>query len=83
MSGLVVPFPAARRRLLVWSIGRRALELGGDTGERHIGRSLELQAAVMRRKGIAAELVARDLAALDAAVRNLMWAASPQPRERR
>jgi hypothetical protein len=69
----VIPFPAARRLSLVSSITRRALELNPAAGEQHIRRSLDVQATVMRRKGIAENLIARETASLDGAIRALIW----------
>lgn len=83
MSAAVVPFPAARRHHLVSSIARRSLDLGPVAGERHIARSLELQAVVMRRKGVAEHLIARETRALDSAVRAQIWNTVLLPREER
>jgi len=82
MSGCqIIPYPAARRHHLVTSIARRSLELGAVAGERHITRSLELQATVLRRKGVAEHLIVRETRALDSAVRAQMWNAVLLPRE--
>ena len=81
MSGCqIIPYPAARRYHLVSSIVRRSLELGAG-GERHIARSLELQATVLRRKGVAEHLIIRETRALDSAVRAQMWNSVLFPRE--
>ena len=80
MTADVIPFPAARHLALVNSITRRALELNPTAGEQHIRRSLEVQATVMRRKGIAEDLIARETAGLDSAVRALIWNAVMAPR---
>jgi hypothetical protein len=50
-------------------------------GERHIVRSLELQATVLRRKGAAEHLIVRETRALESAVRAQMWNAVLLPRE--
>ena|ERR1700730_1981903 len=60
MSAAIIPFPCARRLDLVRSIVRRALLLQPFAAEAHIRRSLELQAIVMRRKGIGEALVLRE-----------------------
>jgi Family of unknown function (DUF6074) len=73
MTAEVLPFPASHRRVLVASIARRALELCPDAGEQHIRRSVDVQATVMRRKGIAEDLIRREALSLDGAVRALMW----------
>ncbi len=79
MIAAIIPFPAARRRGLVLSIARRALELSPAAGEEHIQRSIKLQATVMRRKGIADDLIAREETGLAGAVRALIWDAVMAP----
>ena len=80
-DGQIIPYPAARRHHLVSSIARRSLELGVVAGERHIARSLELQAKVLRRKGVSQHLIVRETRALETAVRAQMWNAVLLPRE--
>lgn len=82
MSGCqIIPYPAARRHHLVSSIARRSVELGAVAGERHIARSLELQAKVLRRKGVAQHLIVRETRALESAVWAQMWNAVLLPLE--
>ncbi|MHC2424139.1 hypothetical protein ACVII1_007141 [Bradyrhizobium elkanii] len=81
MSAAVIPFPVARRVDLVASIARRALELHPQAGEQHIRRSADLQATVLRRKGVSEDLIQREKAALDGAVRTLIWDAVLAPRK--
>ncbi|MEZ0061419.1 hypothetical protein ABIF26_006962 [Bradyrhizobium elkanii] len=81
MSAAVIPFPAARRVDLVASIARRALELHPQAGEQHIRRSVDLQGTVMRRKGISDDLIDREKAALDSAIRALIWDVVLAPRK--
>jgi hypothetical protein len=75
VSARVIPFPANRRRDLIHSIVRRVFELSTEAGEKHIRRSLDGQATVMRRKGVEEPLIARDAAGLEAAVRAAIWLA--------
>jgi hypothetical protein len=72
MSAAIIPFPPARRLLLVASIARRTFDLRPDADEQHIRRSVDVQANVMRRKCIAEELIHREAVNLDAAVRALL-----------
>jgi hypothetical protein len=51
------------------------LELPPEAGEKHIQRSLDLQATVMRRKGVGEDLIVRDVADLSAAIRTVIWQA--------
>jgi len=75
VSARVIPFPANRRRDLIHSIARRVFELSPEAGEKHIRRSLDGQATVLRRKGVEEPLIARDAAGLEAAVRAAIWLA--------
>ena len=81
MTAEIIPFPTARRLRLVFSIARRALELNPATGEQHIRQSLKVQATVMRRKGVAEGLIARDVIGLESSVRALIWDAVMAPTE--
>ncbi|WP_028332792.1 DUF6074 family protein [Bradyrhizobium sp. USDA 3256] len=81
MTAAVIPFPAARRVDLVASIARRALELPPQAGEQHIRRSVDLQATVMRRKGVSEDMIDREKVALDGAVRASIWDAVLAPRK--
>jgi hypothetical protein len=80
MTATIVPFPTARRVSLVHGIARRALERNPSAGEQYISHSLKVQATVMRRKGVSEDLIARETASLDAAVRVLIWDAVVTPR---
>lgn len=80
MSAEMIPFPAARRVDLVRSVVRRALELPPHAGEHHIVRSVDLQATVMRRKGVAEPLIARERVGLESAIRRQLWEAVMRPR---
>jgi hypothetical protein len=81
MTAEIIPYPAARRRDLVASIARRALQLEPLAGHRHILRSLDVQAAAMRRKGISDDLIERETESLRWAVVLVMEASLPLPRE--
>lgn len=83
MTAEVIPFPAARRVDLVRSVVRRALELPPHAGEKHIQRSIDLQAIVMRRKGIPEDLIAKESEALEGAIRRLVWDSVMSPRSAR
>jgi hypothetical protein len=83
MSAEIIPYPTARRHQLVSNIARRALELSPLAGDGHIQRSLDVQAAVMRRKGIAEHLITGETKSLDAAIKAVMWNAVMRPGEAR
>jgi hypothetical protein len=73
VSARVIPFPAYRRRDLICSIARRVFELSPEAGEKHIRRSFDGPATVMRRKGVEEPLIAREPVGLEAAVRAVIW----------
>lgn len=80
MTAETIPFPAARRVGLVRSIVRRTLELPFHAGEHHITRSLDLQATVLRRKGVAEGLIAKERIELERAIRRQLWEVVMRPR---
>ena len=69
----VVPFPLVRRRDLVCRLVRRCVELSPDAAESHLRRQIDVHAAAMARKGIAAGRVTSEGRALEAAVRAAVW----------
>ncbi|PSO29838.1 DUF6074 family protein [Bradyrhizobium sp. MOS002] len=72
MSAAVFPFPLARRRDMIARQARYAAELSADAGERHIAHQVKLQADAMRRKGVSEDLIAREIACMDRAIRALL-----------
>ncbi|MCK1507180.1 DUF6074 family protein [Bradyrhizobium sp. 18] len=73
MTAEMIPFPAARRVDLIRSIVRRALELPPQAGEHHIVRSVDLQATVLRRKGVAEALIVQERISLESTIRRHLW----------
>jgi hypothetical protein len=71
----IVPFPLARRRLLVTKCARRMLELDATTADEHLQRQLQVQADTMGRRGIAVDLIDRQLKSMESAVRAEIWRA--------
>jgi hypothetical protein len=73
MSALVLPFPLARRLDLIQRQAEYALCLKPDSAERHIERQLHCQADALRRRGVAEAMIAREVSAMEAAIRAAMW----------
>jgi Family of unknown function (DUF6074) len=69
----IVPFPIARRRGLVTKLAAQMLARPADAAETHLSQQLHRQRQVLARKGIADPLIARELRALEAAVRTELW----------
>jgi hypothetical protein len=65
----VLPFPRIRDRGFVWRIARRMAELPPRTAEKHLAYQLRIQVETMQRRGIAPDLIERQRADLEAAVR--------------
>jgi hypothetical protein len=76
---MIVPFPLARRRLLVAKCARRMLELSSSAAEVHLKRLLLIQGDTMQRRGIAPELIAPQLKSIESAVRAELWRATFAP----
>ncbi len=75
MTSVVVPFPRSRDQRFVVRQAQHAAELNPDAGERHILQSVKVQAAAMRRRGIAPDLVERESKCLEGAIRAALWRA--------
>jgi hypothetical protein len=73
MTAAVVPFPLARRADLIQRQAEYALCLTTDKAERHIGRQIQRQADVLRRRGVAETIIKREVKGMEAAIRAAMW----------
>ena len=73
MTAEVLPFPLARRAEMIQRQADYALSLKPAKGEQHIARQMQIQADIMRRRGIPAKIIERELASMDAAIRAAMW----------
>jgi hypothetical protein len=71
-TAAVLPFPLAKRRDMVQRQARRYTELNPDAAERHIEYQVQVQAAAMRRKGIAEDLIERECRSFENAIRELL-----------
>lgn len=69
MTAEVVPFPLDRRRQLVERCATRMLEQNAAAAENHLGQLIDVQRDVMRRRGVDAERVERQLRSFESAVR--------------
>jgi hypothetical protein len=71
-AAVVVPFPLASRRVMIQRQANYAAELSLDAAERHIQQQLKTQADTMRRRGIGEEIIARELRAMEGAIRSML-----------
>jgi hypothetical protein len=72
-TAIVLPFPAVRRRDLVFRIARRMAELREISAEKHLANQLRIQVEAMQRRGIATERIEQERRALECAVRTTLW----------
>jgi hypothetical protein len=61
MTAIVLPFPIARRRAFIRKQVSHAALINPKAGVRYLQHQLRIQADSMRRKGIAEDLVQREL----------------------
>lgn len=73
MTAEVLPFPLARRLDLIHRQADYALCLRPEKAEQHIQRQLQCQRDALRRRGVAENIVAREIRDMEAAIRAAMW----------
>lgn len=69
----VMPFPLARRVAMIQRQADYALCLKPEKAEQHIQRQLQTQADLLRRRGVDAVVISRELASMESAIRAAMW----------
>jgi hypothetical protein len=79
MEAQILPFPIARRWAFVFKQAEHAALMHPDAGERYVLRQLKLQADTLRRKGVAEDLIQRELGCLETAIRAALWKAVNTP----
>lgn len=71
--GIVVPFPRARDRSFVRRHASYISTLKADRAERYLAKQMQIQADTLARRGIAPEVVAEQVKALESAIRAELW----------
>jgi hypothetical protein len=69
MTATVIPFPIVRRHLFIQRQADHAVSMNPDASARYLEYQLEVQANSMRRKGIAEDLIAREVKCMETAIR--------------
>jgi len=69
MSAVVVPFPIVRRRGFIHKQAAHAAGMKPDSAVRYIEQQLLIQRDAMRRRGVAEDLIARELQCMATAMR--------------
>jgi hypothetical protein len=73
MMAEIVPFPTARRVGLITNMARLLATYSTDAAERTLRTRLDATREAMLRRGLAPEVVAREVRSLEAAIRARLW----------
>ena len=69
MTATVLPFPIIRRHGFIEKQAAHAACMNPDASARYIEYQIQVQRDAMRRRGIAEDLIARELKLMEAAIR--------------
>ena len=72
MTATILPFPILRRYGFVQKQAAHAAGMNPDAGVRYIEYQIQVQRDAMRRRGIAEDLIARELKLMEAAIRRAL-----------
>ena len=75
MSAEVIPYPITRRWAFVAKQADHAAWMRPTAAERYIQHQIKVQGDTMRRKGVAEDLIQRELRCLETAIRAALWKA--------
>lgn len=75
-TATVFPFPISRRRSFIQRQADHATCLNPDAAARYLQYQLQVQGDAMRRRGVAENLIARELKCMEAAIRQELLRAS-------
>jgi Family of unknown function (DUF6074) len=70
---MLLAFPLRHRHAFVRRLAAQVLTRSAEQGEKHLALQLRKQAMSMARKSFSDEVVRREIASLEAAVRGEMW----------
>jgi len=79
MTAILFAFPLTRRPHFIRNQARRVAELSPVAGEKHIAAQIKTQRDAMARKGMAVEIIERETAQLESAIRAAVWSAVLMP----
>lgn len=79
MTATLFAFPLTRRTHFIAKQARRVAELSPAAGEKHIAAQVKTQRDAMARKGIVVEIIERETAQLESAIRAAVWSAVLMP----
>jgi uncharacterized protein DUF6074 len=69
MTATILPFPILRRNGFIEKQAAHAACMNPDASARYIEYQIQVQRDAMRRRGIAEDLIARELKLMEAAIR--------------
>jgi hypothetical protein len=69
MTATVLPFPILRRHGFIEKQAAHAACMNPDAAARYVEYQIQVQRDAMRRRGIAEDLIARELTLMEAAIR--------------
>jgi hypothetical protein len=76
MTATILPYPIARRWAFIQKQAVHATCLNPDAAERYLEYQLQVQRDAMRRRGVAEDLIVRELKCMTTAIRNELLRAS-------
>lgn len=69
MTAIVFPFPILRRHGFIQKQAAHAAAMNADASARYVEHQIQVQREAMRRRGIAENLIARELRLMESAIR--------------
>ena len=72
MTAIVFPFPILRRHGFVQKQAEHAACMNPAAAARYVEHQIQVQRDAMRRRGVAEDLIARELKLMDAAIRRAL-----------
>ena len=69
----VLPFPRVRHRPFVAKHASNVAAMGETAGERYLGQQLQVQRQTMLKRGIAPDVVDKEVKALELGIRAALW----------
>ena len=79
MTAILFAFPLTRRTHFINKQARRVVALSPAAGEKHLLAQVKIKRDAMARKGISAEIIERETAQLESAIRAAIWSAVLRP----
>jgi hypothetical protein len=75
----IIPYPLARRCAFIDRHARMIASMRAEAGERYLRRQLLIQFDTLERKGVACDVIEREVLALGSAIRAALWKAVLTP----